>query len=425
MRAHPRHRPARMTGWSLVEALLASLFLSAGMLLLLKGQASARAYSDFARERAAAAVLAEARIERLRSGMLDAAPTEIHGAAVHDSAAHDSAAHGSAAHGSAPLLGPKSDAADAGLDAGETTWHEDLDSSRYAFRQRVLSGPGGALKDIDLQLRWQDRFGDWQALRWPARLAPAQPAAALLAFSAQATGDVALTRARHAAIPESARLLEPGWLAFSPAGDPAQAWLMDARTGWVLGLCELGGRSVDELRAADIAACRSRMAGGDALLLSGEIRFDLEDSPSPDKPRSSAVPLTVVLHLSDAAASPAPPHCVSNASSAIARGLPVVSYHCLVYPRGPDQRWSGRSELGGTAADPERFRVCRYSADHDHDGRISNPEHPLDYHDVDGPMTQQNFLVIRAGLPCPGGLPPDPAAGRLLDLGTRPHQPPE
>ena len=406
----PRHRQASMAGWSLVEALLASLLLSAGMVLLLRGQAAARAHSDFARERAAAAVLAEAHLERLRSGLVDAEPTATHDAASHASAVRPT---------------PEAPPERASVDAGESAWHEDLDSSRYGFRQRVLAEAGGPLQDIDLQLRWQDRFGEWQALRWPARLLPAQPATAMLAFNAHAIGDVALTRARHASIPDSARALEPGWLAFRPAGAGAEAWLMDARTGWVLGLCELGGRSVDELRAADVADCRSRMVGGGALLLSGEVRFDLGDSPSPDKPRSSALPLELVLHLSDAAASPAAPHCVSNAAAAAASGMAAVRYHCLVYPRGLDQRWSGRSELGGTAADPTRFRVCRYSADHDHDGRISNPEHPPDYHDVDGPLTGQNFLVIRAGLPCPADLPPDPAAGRLLDLGTRPHQPPE
>ncbi|MBB2486399.1 hypothetical protein H5407_14335 [Mitsuaria sp. WAJ17] len=399
-----------MAGWSLVEAMLASLLLCVGMVLLLKGQTNARAYSDFARERAAAAVLAEAQIERLRSGVAE-------GGMVDAEAASDR----SPTFSVRPPEGPE----DADGDADETAWHRDLDSSRYAFRQRVLAGAMRPLQDVNLQLRWQDRFGVWQSLRWPARLAPAQPATALLAFSPQASGDVALTRARHAAIPEAARTLGPGWLAFQPAGDSAEAWLVDARSGWVLGRCELGGRGIDELRTADVADCRSRMVGGGALLLSGEIHFDLEDSPSADKPRSSALPLSLVLSLSDAVASPAPPLCRSNAVRAVADRRKVVSYHCLVYPRGTDQRWSGRSELSGAAADLKRFRVCRYSADHDHDGHIANPEHPADYTDVDGPLTQQNFLVIRAGLLCPGGLPPDPAAGRLLDLGTLPHQPPE
>ena len=60
-----------MTGLTLIEALLASLLLSTGMVLLLKGQAALREYGDHARERAAAAVLAEAQVERLRAGLPD------------------------------------------------------------------------------------------------------------------------------------------------------------------------------------------------------------------------------------------------------------------------------------------------------------------------------------------------------------------
>ena len=394
-----------MAGWSLVEALLASLVLSVGMGLLLRGQAATRAYADLARERAGAAVLAEAQVERLRGSLPDAGPPAA-----------------SEAGGPAPLLAPDS-AGEA--DPTETTWHEELDSSRYRARQRVLAKAGSALRDIDLQLRWQDRFGEWQVMQWPARVALAHPATSLLALSVHTAGEVALSRARHAALPATAHVLSPEVLAFQPAPGLAEAWLLDARTGWVLGLCELGSHRVEELRASDVAECRSRMVGGGALLLSGEVRFDLEDSPSPDRPRSPALPLGLTLRLSDASASPAPPRCVSNAASVSAEGLGVVSYHCLVYPRSLDQRWSGRSELSGEAADLKRFRICRYSADHDHDGSISNPEHPSVYSDVEGPLTQQNFLVIRAGRPCPSGLPADPDVGRLLDTGTRPHQPPD
>lgn len=522
-----------MAGWGLVEALLASLLLSTGMVLLLKGQAALREYSDFARERAAAAVLAEAQVERLRaelasgvasgagsddaglseaisksassevppavattgfstgfpSGALPAAKSTSWSASMSASSSASMAAHpfgdearsavrpptsppwdavafasaptlrsppaippkvlealakppgaalhavtgtGAAATGvplrtaasppiHAPHVRPDSGRDEAG--ATEASWHEDLDSSRYVFRQRRTGDGAGLLQDLDLQLKWQDRLGAWQTLRWPARLAVGDPVTALHALSPQTSGEVALTRARHASIPETARPLTAGWLAFQPEGGAAVAWLLDARSGWVLGLCELGGRSVDDLRAADVADCRSRMVGGGALLLSGEVRFDLGDRPSPSMPASTALPLGLVLRLSGPSPVPAPPHCISNAAIAVARGLAAVSYHCLVYPRSTDQRWSGRSELSGTAADLRLYRVCRYSADHDLDGRISNPEHPADYLDVDGPLTQQNFLVIRAGLSCPTGLPADPAAGRLLDMGTQPHQP--
>ena len=393
-----RPRGAALAGLALVEALLSSLLLSAGMVLLLRSQASLREHGDFARERAAAAVLAEAQVERLRARL--------------------PGRHATAGHADA----------DGRKRAGATLddeWTEALDSSRYAIRQRLEASDTGLTQDLDLQLRWQDRFGQWQGLRWPARLSTADPVLALQALNPHAAGGVSRVRGRHAAIPDSARELAPGWLAFQPDPGLSVAWLLNAGTGRVEGLCELGTRSVDDLRPTDLADCRSRMAAGGALLLSGLIRFDLSDAPDPGAPRSIALAAGLQLLLSEAAASPAPPHCASNASRAVARGLAVVSYHCLVLPRSRDLRWTGRSELTGSAADLRRYRVCRYSADHDHDGRIGNPEHPARYTDVDGPLTQQNFLVIRAGLPCPSGLPADPAAGRLLDTGTFSHQPPE
>lgn len=460
-----------MAGLSLVEALLASLLLSIGMVLLLKGQAFMRDFGDQARERAAAAVLAEARLERLRAGLASVEPSgpdallhtyggwsSVHGEDPLDSEGSDRESSDressgrersgrersgrpegmlrgstSSVHARAPVGADGRAAPSAARPprletdhppVSDETWHEVLDGSRYEFLQRVSAADSPFLQDVDLQLRWQDRSGIWQSLRWPARLGLGDPTVALLALHPQTVGNVALIRGRHPSISDAARTVSPGWLAFQAEASLAEAWLLDARTGWVMGLCELGGRSLDGLRAADIADCRSRMIGGGALLLSGEIHFDLSDRPSPSLPRSRAIPLGVVLRLSSAAASPAPPRCVSNASSALARGLAVVSYHCLVYPRGSDQRWSGRSELTGEAADLTRYRICRYSADHDRDGRIANPEHPPFYTDVDGPLTQQNFLVIRTGLPCPTDLPADPAAGRLLDMGTQAHQPP-
>lgn len=396
-----RARRHAIAGLGLIEALLASLLLSVGMVLLLKSQATLREHSDFSRERAAAAVLAEAQVERLR--------------------ARSSGFPASAGAGAEP---GGEGFVEAGSSETDKTWPLDLDNSHYLVHQRISAAESGFLEDLDLQLRWQDRFGQWQLLHWPARLGTADPTLALLALSPQTSGGVARVLGRHAAVPANARELSPGWRVFQPDPGHSVAWLLEARTGLVQGLCELGGRSVDDLRAADMADCKSRMVGGGALLLSGLIRFDLSDAPDADAPRSSAMPAELKLLLSEARASPAPPQCASNAGSAVARALAAVSYHCLIYPRSRDQRWTGRSELTGAAADLRLYRVCRYSADHDHDGHVNNAEHPALYQDVEGPLTQQNFLVIRAGLPCPAGLPEDPTVGRLLDTGTVSHQPP-
>jgi hypothetical protein len=94
-------------------------------------------------------------------------------------------------------------------------------------------------------------------------------------------------------------------------------------------------------------------------------------------------------------------------------------------------RWSGRLDLvavGWTlaAGGATGYRVCRYSADHDRNGRIDNPEHPAAYAAVDGPLGDQNFLIVRAAASCPVDASVSPVlglGGNWLDDGTVAHQP--
>jgi hypothetical protein len=64
--------------------------------------------------------------------------------------------------------------------------------------------------------------------------------------------------------------------------------------------------------------------------------------------------------------------------------------------------------------------VCRYSADHDGNGRIDhNDEHPDRYTRVLGYLGQQNYLVVRGQATCPSAVPPHNDAS----LATVQHQP--
>jgi hypothetical protein len=93
-----------------------------------------------------------------------------------------------------------------------------------------------------------------------------------------------------------------------------------------------------------------------------------------------------------------------------------VAYHCAVPVTVAVASWSGRSLLEGLTvatvavpADAAQFRVCRYSTGRSHQyfpdddtpapprRPLTNAEHPLDYANVGAPLTNQNFLVIRAG----------------------------
>lgn len=428
-------RVRQQRAWGLVEVLVCSLVLSAGMVLMLKGHAALREHSDYARDRSAAAVLAEAQVERLRSQVLTDPLTDQLKAQWSPSAAQELAPDRpmrmrgwsdppaeASSHDTLPARA-RAPEADAAL-ALQEDWQLDHDSTLYVFHQQLSGETPGQLRDLDLQVRWQDRSGSWQPLRWPARLARRQPWLPLVALSRPPPGDVVPSAGRHAAVPVNARSLNERWAVFQPDPGTTLAWLVDVRSGMVQGLCELGDRHVDDLRAADVADCRSRMGAGGAWLISGQIRFDMSPAPSSETPHSPALPGGVTLVLEGDPQPTTLPRCASNAADAALKGRDVVSYHCLVAPRRRDGRWSGRVELSGTMADLGRFRVCRYSADHDHDGRISNIEHPARYADVDGPLLQQNFLVIRTDLSCPAGRASDPRAGRLLDTTTVSHQPP-
>jgi hypothetical protein len=70
--------------------------------------------------------------------------------------------------------------------------------------------------------------------------------------------------------------------------------------------------------------------------------------------------------------------------------------------------------------------VCRYVNDIDGSGAIDrNDEHPSVYRGVDGPLQQQNFLVIRGDLTCPAEAAAtiDPKAAATAVVATAAHQP--
>ena len=50
-------------------------------------------------------------------------------------------------------------------------------------------------------------------------------------------------------------------------------------------------------------------------------------------------------------------------------------------------------------------------------------DHPRNYVNVSGNLTNQNFVVIRSVKQCPTDVPADPAAGDLVNSNTLQHQP--
>jgi hypothetical protein len=222
-------------------------------------------------------------------------------------------------------------------------------------------------------------------------------------------------RARSVAIPVTATDLGDGRSVFKPVDRGAVGLVFDNTSGALIARCITPLVPGASLVAADLIDCDSSRG----LLLSGQVRF------APGEP---ALALDVALALAGGVYAKAPV-CATEAKQTRG-GEPYVSYHCVVYPMASGV-WSGRLDLAasgwrlGLSADD--WRVCRYSADLDASGAIDrNAEHPASYTAVGGPLTQQNFLIVKGTQNCALGSAVSltgAADDVVVDLSTAPHQP--
>lgn len=392
----------RSVGLALIEVLIAFALISLGSLGLLRLQRLLHDSADFARQRAEAVRLAEADLEGLRQfSRLEAGGGEFAWADI------------------TPLT---------------ATTLEDLASNTgFSLQRSVALGPTPRLKAVDSRIGWTDRDGAAQQLTLSSLIAAIDPAAIGALALRRDPGLPVGARARHPLIPLDAKELPDGRLVHKPDPRSTRVWIYDARSGRVIARCSAAaGLTSAELTAASLGDCRS-LSG---LLLTGQVRF-ATDTTSPtrldaEQPRGTALGLNLQLTLSSSGhpdpawecEDDAPDDAPVGSSTALA-----VRYVCVVQPAGSPPQWSGRLDLrpiGWTlaASGDSAYQVCRYSADHNGNGRIDNREHPQRYNTVVEPLGDQNFLVIRAGASCPTDV-----AANLADLAnwvndsTAAHQP--
>jgi type IV pilus modification protein PilV len=404
-------------GLTLIEALIAFLVLSLGMLAVARLQPMLRQHADLARQRSEALRLAQDDIERLRAfaGVASSA-----GVRSYDEIA----------------------TAERTVDAAT----DPAASTLYRLVRRVDAAlPSG--KQVAVTVDWRDRAGAVQQVSLATVIAGLDPA--LTGSLTLAPRGVAVrgSQARSVQIPLVAKDLGDGRSAFKPVHGGAEALVFDNRTGAVAGRC-LGvaaTTATHELAASDLSACTSV----NGMLLSGEIRFSATTPPDPAAANDTPLPLAVALAL-DGPPPPIAPWCSAEAMKTVSftwagslridavplaatpaslgltdwteRGERFVAYHCVIVPPVGIARWSGGTTLvpSGWAigAGPADWRVCRYAADLDRSGAIdANIEHPAIYQNVGGALMHQNFLVVRGNETCPAD--PDAAAR----LATVQHQP--
>lgn len=412
------HSLRRDRGFALIDALIAFVVLSFGVVALLRLQAQLQLGADVARQRAQAVRLAQAEIERQRSFSVIETSAGVRAFA---------------------------DIVDA------TTTH-DAENTRFAVERRVTPLAGAVA--LSVESRWTDRRGEPQSLRLDTVIARADPALAGSLGLAAATPATLAPHGRSSHIPVRAKDLGDGRSVFKPVADGATVIVQDHRGGSVLARCTLADATLPtrSLRADLLTNCDATPG----VLLRGELRFTAATPPAAAQANDAPLALAMAVAL-DGSGHPQAPSCHSEARKTVAwtdaegrhvdavagdatpaavgaaswaeLGERFVAYHCVVYPAAG--AWSGRSVVvpsGWTiGAGAGERRVCRYAADVDASGAVDgNIEHPWRYRAVAGALAQQNFLVIAGSENCPVA-PPVSVRGTagdvFADLGTAAHQP--
>jgi prepilin-type N-terminal cleavage/methylation domain-containing protein len=392
-----RLRPTRQ-GLALIEVLVAMAVLAIGLGGTLRLQTWLRVSTDLARQRAEALRLAQDSHEALRAYASLADWTAI------------------ASSGPSPVALAHANTA-------------------YQITRSTTTLADPRLKHVSTVLSWPDRDGQSQQLQLDTLLAGQDPmwsAALTLNRGAVAAAAGAAPGLRHVLIPPQSKSLGDGRSVFKPRPQDTLAWVFDDQTGNVVARCDAtAGLSSAQLDANSLGTCRA-IAG---LLISGHVRFALDtDSPravEAENPLSPALPLDLRLLLTSSGHPNPGWECADDAPDAVAPAQLSVAYHCVIQGAGLPPRWSGQLDivpLGWTLASSgvTGYRVCRYSADHNHNGRIDNAEHPASYTAVGEPLGNQNFLILRAAAGCPqdsGVSSLDGIGGNWLDDSTLAHQP--
>jgi Tfp pilus assembly protein PilV len=382
-------RPQRSRhGVSLVEALLAVAVMGIGMLAYVGLQGSLRLNGDVARQRSEAVRLAQVAIESWR------------------------------AYRAIETTAGETDYEEIATVAAEAVAASTTNTTYTLSRTVVDAAVGPAaprIKTLVVDVGWPDRHGDAQSLRLSTAIAATPPELAGTLSVPGAGGPLRRPQGRHPFIPVEAvhegstsRFVPP-----QPEGGTL-SWVFDNLTGLITQVCTPA----------------SECTATSAFLLSGFVRYAVTETPptpaQAEHPPSPVTPAVQVV-VQRTAPSAMVVQCFEQLRASDLR------YFCAVPvdATGPDAlRWSGRSLLAGlplavSAADANAgdYKVCRYTTARHHDP-LPNAQHPLDYVDVAGPLTNQNFLVIRAGFGGTAfGCPDDDPATVFVDGTSWHHQP--
>jgi Tfp pilus assembly protein PilV len=360
-------RPAR--GVSLIEALVAFAVLGFGMLGVVGIQTTLRANGDHAKQRSEAVRIAQEALEDWRAfSVLNATPGHARTYVGIDSA-------------------PAADI------AGYTT------NTTYQLTRTVAESVPPGSKTLVVDVSWTDRSGVAQSIRMASLVSQIAPELAGGVVSPAGAAGNREPLGRHPGVPPQARDFGNGRSGFVPPqpGGGTVGWRFDNVTGlFVTCTSSVADNSLLSIES-QLSACGTQ----NNLLVTGYLRY----ATRLVQPTSSDV--TDANATGDGSGNyPARPNMalVQSAPTALAGtrscfvsargGLSYRSYFCGAAVQTGSPVWSGRVELSDRSTfeiaedavddDDDRYRVCRYFS--------TDP-----YVDVQQPLYEQNYVVIRAG----------------------------
>jgi hypothetical protein len=388
--------PSRVqSGIALIEALIALAVMAFGMLAIVGMQGTLRGNSDLSRQRAEAVRLAQQQVEQARAYAVLVDP-------ANPGAANSFNALSSRGLAAVPDV------------AGRF-------NTTFRLATVVPEGAGlplladnlPSLKGLSVTVTWKDRVNADQTISLSTAIHGVAPElAGTLSVPPNGT-PTSSAGGRNRAIPWSAVPLGNNTSAFVPpqAYGGTVVWVFNNLTG-VIQVCAIANLGVSITTSGNIVGCSAEQFE----LLSGYVNFASNASTQATaadalRPRGTAFPVAVQL-LQTAPTAESTPACFTESP---AFGQSALSYFCAV-PVGTERvrpPWSGYSVVTGgllpvtpTIGD---FITCRYTSARGDVPAPSNSNHPRSYLDVVGPLTGQNFLVVRVvsgtDSDCPDGLP--------------------
>lgn len=376
------------SGVSLIEALVALAVMAFGLLGVVGLQATMRQNVDVSKQRSEAVRLAQESIETARGFSVLTAPEPEEGETALRS-------YAVLAEREAPNVGY-------------------VTNTSYTVTRTIAATTEPRMSSLRVEVSWTDRLGDVQKVHLDTAVAGISPETAGSLGLAPVNGrPMRQPLGRNAAIPAAAvDASDKRSSTFSPA--TGVAWVFNNVSGMITEIC------------VPTLVCTP----ANALLLSGFVVYATAPTPAEaETPTGTAI--GVDLQVVTTAPTAATVACYSQAFSNF------IAYFCAVpvEPTStPALAWSGRLNLVTSASLPiatavtevsaAKYRVCRYTPTGTDTPAIGNIGHPLNYSLVSGPLTQQNFLVIRAGdgtaaYTCPA----DDSGTPFVNGNTWQHQP--